>query len=458
MNQRLVKRGSQNSEKKFIGVGELFKKTWRIYKENFWTLIKVTFIPSFLLFLICWIATTHYPLPFSLKWIIFHFFSTILLYNLPINNTVETNLTQTVQLKPQTTTNNNSVINTNEIPSNNDVEEEKQETIVLDKKENKRIITTKKELYKNVLTTENENCNDEKTIASIEKEELTSNVNEETETEIETQVLEKKAFVLGFQISENKGCTPLTVTYSIECDASTEVKVDFGNGTHSKNTSSTITYDKPGIYILNVLATDKSGKCKNISETIEVFSTPVPVAIIDADSDCKENCIVYFYNYSKGVHEYHWDFGDQNYSGLKNPTHYYTKASTKQIKLKVVSENMCADSIYLDAPFSSKSEFSIVFPNAFIPSEGGSNNGQYSLYNYDSDIFYPISKGVIYYKLEIYSRNGQLLFQTTDINQGWDGYYKYQLMPQDVYLWKATGKFENNETFELAGDITLIRK
>ena len=80
MNQRLVKREPQNSEKKLVGVGELFKKTWRIYKENFWTLIKVTFIPLFLLFLIYfWIITTLYLLPFSLKWIIFHFFSTILL-------------------------------------------------------------------------------------------------------------------------------------------------------------------------------------------------------------------------------------------------------------------------------------------------------------------------------------------------------------------------------------------
>ncbi len=386
-------------------------------------------------------------------------FSTILLYNLPINNAVETNLTQMVQFKPQTTTtNNNPVINTKEILSNNDIDEEKQETILRDKKENKRIITAKNEFKDNVLTTENESSSAVETTTTPEKEELTNSVNEETETETETLVLEKKAFVLGFQISEKEGCAPLTITYTIECETSTGVKVDLGNGTHSKNTSSTITYDKPGIYTLNVLATDKSGKCKNISETIEVFSTPVPVAIIDADSDCKENCIVYFYNYSKGVHEYHWDFGDQNYSGLKDPTHFYTKASSKQIKLKVVSENMCADSIYLDAPFSNKSEFSIVFPNAFIPSVGGSNNGRYSLYNYDSDIFYPISNGVIGYKLEIYSRNGQLLFQTTDINQGWDGYYKYRLMPQDVYLWKATGKFENNETFELAGDITLIRK
>ena len=80
MNQRLVKRGPQNSEKKLIGVGELFKKTWRIYKENFWTLIKVTFIPSFLLSLIdFWRIKTSYPFSFNLKYIIFHFFTTFLL-------------------------------------------------------------------------------------------------------------------------------------------------------------------------------------------------------------------------------------------------------------------------------------------------------------------------------------------------------------------------------------------
>jgi len=80
MNQRLVKREPQNSEKKLIGVGELFKKTWRIYKENFWTLIKVTFIPSFLLSLIdFWRIKTSYLFSFNLKYIIFHFFTTFLL-------------------------------------------------------------------------------------------------------------------------------------------------------------------------------------------------------------------------------------------------------------------------------------------------------------------------------------------------------------------------------------------
>jgi len=76
----LVKREPQNSEKKLIGVGELLKKTWRIYKENFWTLIKVAFIPSFLLFLIdFWRIKTSYPFSFNLKYIIFHLFIPFLL-------------------------------------------------------------------------------------------------------------------------------------------------------------------------------------------------------------------------------------------------------------------------------------------------------------------------------------------------------------------------------------------
>lgn len=380
--------------------------------------------------------------------------SGLLFSNFADNNTIEANLAQNTKTKLETKKENNK-INTSVIIEdvNTEIPEEAGKTTLLKRKKEKTSI-------EKTTTSKNEEEITENTIkgsASLSNLSDTNHTNENNTEEI-IKFEEKAVFSLALEISENKGCCPLTISYTILSKNATKIELNSGDGTLTNKTSSTITYKKPGKYILNIQASNKSGETKNISKTIEVFPAPKPIAIVDADSDCKENCTVYFYNYSTDAQKYTWDFGDENYSRTKDPVHIYTQASNKTIKLKVWSKNMCVDSLLLETPFSDKKEYSILFPNAFIPSKSGSNNGYYSLYNYSSDIFYPQSSGVVQYKLEIYSRNGLLLFQTTDINQGWDGYYKYQLMHQDVYLWKATGKFENNEAFERIGDLTLIRK
>lgn len=39
------------------------------------------------------------------------------------------------------------------------------------------------------------------------------------------------------------------------------------------------------------------------------------------------------------------------------------------------------------------------------------------------------------YRMQIFNRWGQVLFETTDVNQGWDGTYKGTLLPQDGYMY-----------------------
>jgi len=263
---------------------------------------------------------------------------------------------------------------------------------------------------------------------------------------------------LEHAVSQSQGCEPLTVHCSINKKNAKRIAIDFGNGIVSDEYSASTVYSKAGIYTLTIELTDANENVHTILDTITVFEAPKPIALIDADTQCTENCIVYFYNYTNGAHKYMWDFGDENFSRLKDPVHIYNQTGKKRIKLTVWSDKMCADSIFLESPFKMVNENFVVFPNAFIPSESGSNNGFYTLSNYSTDIFYPVAKGVAEYKLEIYNRSGLLLFQTTDVNQGWDGYYKYQLMPQNVYIWKVSGKYQNQEAFELAGDVTLIRK
>ena len=60
------------------------------------------------------------------------------------------------------------------------------------------------------------------------------------------------------------------------------------------------------------------------------------------------------------------------------------------------------------------------------------------------------------YNLEIYTRWGEKMFYSNDVNIGWDGYNKGTLCAQAVYVYKCWGIFINGEFFQETGDVTLI--
>jgi gliding motility-associated-like protein len=90
---------------------------------------------------------------------------------------------------------------------------------------------------------------------------------------------------------------------------------------------------------------------------------------------------------------------------------------------------------------------SIFIPNAFTPDANGLN-----------DVFRPQLNEVHDYTMLIFNRWGEKLFESTSVDQGWNGFYKGHLCEQDVYVYKIT-YFENiNNSFqEKIGDITLLR-
>jgi hypothetical protein len=107
--------------------------------------------------------------------------------------------------------------------------------------------------------------------------------------------------------------------------------------------------------------------------------------------------------------------------------------------------------------FTGKGNF-IDFPNAFLPNLNGPLGGHYSSSADDAaSIFHPVSSGVSEYQLRIFSKSGMLIFESNDINIGWDGYYKGSLCQSGVYIWKVRGNYINGESFTKMGDLTLLK-
>lgn len=88
----------------------------------------------------------------------------------------------------------------------------------------------------------------------------------------------------------------------------------------------------------------------------------------------------------------------------------------------------------------------VYIPNAFTPNGDGNN-----------DILYVRSEILETFTFRIYNRLGELLFETTNTQSGWDGKFKGEKCIPGVYDYYLEGKCNNKEYILKKGNITLIR-
>ena len=189
------------------------------------------------------------------------------------------------------------------------------------------------------------------------------------------------------------------------------------------------------------------------TDTIEIWPVPeVSFTVSPADHVVMlPNQAIHCYNKSTYGDEYVWNFGDSDTSHAENPIHYYTAEGLYNITLTVYTENGCFGSWTDPNPIVVEPPGVCLFPNAFTPNRtDGANNVL------ENDVFQPVHRGIGEYKLEIFNRWGQKIFESIDPDMGWDGRVNGKLAPQDVYVWKVTGKYKNGVNFILAGDVTFM--
>jgi PKD repeat protein len=257
--------------------------------------------------------------------------------------------------------------------------------------------------------------------------------------------------------SERTGCVPLAVDFSISTGDVDSCLWNFGNGSFSRQRQTSVTFSVDGTYriILHVF----SGNGSILTDSAEVVVFPKPAARFELSSEKNglPGTEVHFLNYSSGAVRYLWHFGDGESSELFEPAHRFAKYGNYNITLKAYSQEGCADSAIVSDALKGSGNF-IEFPNAFIPNEGGPSGGQYSTKSDESgQVFHPSSSGVLVYHLTIYSKQGIVLFESDDINTGWDGYFRGQISNPGVYIWKVKGNFINGEPYSKVGDVTLLK-
>lgn len=256
--------------------------------------------------------------------------------------------------------------------------------------------------------------------------------------------------------SATEGCAPLTVLFNIIPQDYASCRWSFGDGGYSDQTNPEWIFDYEGEYEVGLRLYGRDGDQSFSSVIIKVHPSPVARFEITPENALIPGDEITFLNYSSGAEEYRWDFGDGTSSALFEPKHSYSRYGNYNVRLVAISGFGCSDSLTVQNAFGSG--YYVRYPNAFIPNPNGPTGGYYS--NSSDEyawVFHPAHSGVADYQMRIFTRRGIMVFESNDVNLGWDGYYKGQLVDPGVYIWKVRGTYINGEPFTLMGDVTLLK-
>lgn len=94
------------------------------------------------------------------------------------------------------------------------------------------------------------------------------------------------------------------------------------------------------------------------------------------------------------------------------------------------------------------SDNSVFIPNIFSPNKDGQN---------DRLFVYSPENNFKSFSFAIYNRWGEKVFETNNIEEGWDGVYKKQLAPVGVYIYTLKVTLNSGGIIKKNGNVTLVR-
>ncbi|MES2629400.1 MAG: PKD domain-containing protein [Bacteroidota bacterium] len=256
-----------------------------------------------------------------------------------------------------------------------------------------------------------------------------------------------------------EGCKPLTTAFSNQSQYADTYVWDFGDGSTSTNKDPVHTFYDAGTYSVTLRTTGFGGEQDVINKVavVTVHDNAEAYFTYSPENAATNTDPIDFVNLSKRADYFHWDFGDGVTSTEDNPTHIYAVEGVFDVVLIADNFYNCPDTFLVQNAVKIVDGGNIELPTAFTPNPGGGSGGRYDANSITNDVFFPFNKDVEVYKMEVFSRWGEKIFESTDINIGWDGYFNGKLCQQDVYVYKISAIFKGGKKFEKVGDVTLLR-
>jgi len=252
-------------------------------------------------------------------------------------------------------------------------------------------------------------------------------------------------------------CAPASITFintSTSASGLANCTWDFGDGTTVVSCDSVAHVYEAGTFNLTLTTTSNNGCTNSLTNSTPIVIDPLPIASFTVPSleITTLDAEVEFENTSTLATTYSWNLGDGSPTTAEvHPVYVYPDVAAPQV-LEVVlvaySPLLCTDTATKLISFTE--ELIYYVPNAFTPDGTGIN-----------DVFKPeIFSGVDIYdfRLLIFNRWGELVFESYDPEGAWDGNYAGGPAPDGVYVWKLDfGSINSDERTQAIGHVTLLR-
>ncbi len=242
-----------------------------------------------------------------------------------------------------------------------------------------------------------------------------------------------------FTISSPSVClgSPLTITANPFTGASTDYNYTWQvpSGVSNPANVSNFTTTTAGVYTARLKNKTTNCESGSLNNTVSFYPIPTAAAIVSpANKVIVNKTLSLTAAASGGTSPYNFTWtpnSTMNYSisGQANALFNAIKEGKVNIKYQVKDANNCeANSADFEITIESE-DIVLVLPNAFTPN-GDNNNDQFKIAA--SNMLGKTS----FRSLEIYNRNGKLMYRTEDISEGWDGRYKDVMQDMGVYFVK----------------------
>jgi PKD repeat protein len=253
------------------------------------------------------------------------------------------------------------------------------------------------------------------------------------------------------------GCPPLLVHFNNESQYADSYIWDFDDNTYSTESNPSHLFYQHKEHYVRLAAIGLSGTDTTI-RIVYVYERPRADFDVYPTQSSNLKQVFKFSNSSSNARTYMWDFGDGRTSSEKEPAHIYEDSGTYTVSLYVWSKEDCPDTIVRENLITVVAgEGSVDFPNAFVWNGSGPSGGHWEEHTIDNTVFHPAVINAKEFRMIIYTRWGEKIFETNDLYVGWDGYLQSgNLATEGVYFYRAWVTYVDGTEEELAGDITFL--
>jgi gliding motility-associated-like protein len=263
---------------------------------------------------------------------------------------------------------------------------------------------------------------------------------------------------LSIQIVEGELCKDSILLFSAQSDAMLEsYQWTASTGQTGDQPLFVAVFTNPGVYTVELEAFDEEGNA--LRDTLELAiedcgadpCDDVPEVLIEVQGDtCVDSTLVLSIQTEAALLTYQWINEGQVFSEDSTASIAFAMEAFESVFFLGTDADGCIYSATaeLDIKACLPDDCELLFPGAFTPNGDGRNDRFRALFNCRPPDFH----------LRVFNRWGQLVYETRQPDDGWDGSFNERPTPSDVFAWTARYRFSiESEWRTESGEVTLLR-